>query len=305
MFLETAGGTIHYKRFGEGPRFLVALPGYGENAAHFETLGALLGEEYSLLCPDLPLHGQTNWHSALDPSSFLDLIDQICQQEARTQGNETGGKGNQPGANENLATAIGKQAGTIEKQPGAVKKLTVLGYSMGARLWLSAYRQHPEKFEQLILVAPDGLIVNPWYWFATQTRVGNGVFRRTLANPAWFFKATQWAKKIKLLNESVFKFTHRFLDDPRQRQELYERWTFFRSFRSVPSETAQLVKNRQTPVLLLLGKYDRIITAANGKRWQAKAGPSCRLEILPAGHRLLQGPSAEAIAASILQNLRS
>ena len=284
MFLETAGGTIHYKRFGEGPRFLIALHGYGENADHFATLGSLLGWEYSLLCPDLPLHGQTNWHSALDPSSFLDLIDQICQQEARTQGNETDGK---------------------EKQPAAVKKLTVLGYSMGARLWLSAYRQHPEKFEQLILVAPDGLIVNPWYWFATQTRVGKGVFRRTMANPAWFFKATQWAKKIKLLNESVFKFTHRFLDDPRQRQELYERWTFFRSFRSVPSETAQLVKNRQTPVLLLLGKYDRIITAANGKRWQAKAGPSCRLEILPAGHRLLQGPSAEAIAASILQNLCS
>ncbi|MFT4024823.1 MAG: alpha/beta hydrolase [Flavihumibacter sp.] len=266
MLLETAQGTLYYHRFGEGPRQVIGLHGYGETGAHFATLGALLGKEYSLLCPDLPLHGQTNWTAPLEPETFLALIHQLC-----------------------------------EKENWRTENLMVMGYSMGARLWLAGFFLHPEKFNRLILAAPDGLVVNPWYRFATQTPIGNRVFRNTMLRPGWFFKATALAQKTRLLNDSVFKFIHRYLDDPQQRKQLYERWIYFRHFHSHPAATTRLIRRHQVPVQLIVGQHDRIIPPALGKRWQQQAGPSCRLHILPAGHRLLQGEPAETVAACILQ----
>lgn len=267
MFLETAGGSIHYQRFGRGATPVVALHGYGETGQHFAALGSLLAEEYSLLCPDLPLHGETRWTGQpLSPDTLTDLLFALC-----------------------------------EKEGFAAGRLTALGYSMGARLLLAAFLQRPGAFGRLVLVAPDGLTVNAWYRFATQTIAGNRLFRYTMTHPGWFFRAAALAEKARLLNESVFKFIHRYLDDPQQRQALYERWTYFRYFRSRPPQVTLLAKNSRLPVQLILGQHDRIIPPALGRRWQARCGDSCQLHIIPAGHRLLQGAAAETVAAIILQ----
>lgn len=267
MFLETAAGSLHYHRFGNGPASLVCLHGYGETGAHFAALGDCLTADYTLLCPDLPLHGETRWTGQpLSPETLTNLLFALC-----------------------------------EKEGFAAGRLAVLGYSMGARLLLAALLQRPDAFSRLVLVAPDGLTVNAWYRFATQTLAGNRLFRYTMTHPGWFFRAAALAEKAHLLNESVFKFIHRYLDDPQQRQALYERWTYFRHFRSRPPEATRLVKNNRLPVQLILGRHDRIIPPTLGQRWQARCGNSCQLHIIPAGHRLLQGAAAETVAAIILQ----
>jgi hypothetical protein len=45
----------------------------------------------------------------------------------------------------------------------------------------------PEQIEKLVLLAPDGLKVNFWYWLATQTWLGKNSFCFTMKHPGWFF----------------------------------------------------------------------------------------------------------------------
>ena len=78
------------------------------------------------------------------------------------------------------------------------RHLRVLGFSLGGRIALSLYQAQPENVEKLILLAPDGLIVNFWYWFSTQTWIGNNIFSFSMKYPGWFFAF------LKMVNKTNF-----------------------------------------------------------------------------------------------------
>jgi pimeloyl-ACP methyl ester carboxylesterase len=85
------------------------------------------------------------------------------------------------------------------------QQLTLLGFSLGARIALTLYEANPEKVERLVLLAPDGLKVNFWYWLATQTWIGNKLFACTMQHPGWFLLFLKLLNKLKLVNSSIFK----------------------------------------------------------------------------------------------------
>ncbi|ULQ55516.1 alpha/beta hydrolase [Flavihumibacter rivuli] len=256
--------TIHYHRFGSGPVPMVCLHGYGENGKSFEDLGAAFRESHTLICPDLPLHGHTQW-----------LEGQF-----------------HPGDLDSLITTL------LEAGGFASGKFVLAGYSMGGRLAL-AYAEHfSQKLEGLLLIAPDGLKVNKWYWLATQTSMGNRFFKFTMHHPQWFFNGMTLARKAGLLNQSIYKFAHHYLDDPLARKQLYERWTLMRRFKPDLNAIREKLNLQQIPLLLVFGKHDRIIVTGPGKRFMQGIGKNANLLVLEAGHRLLRPNFCTIIAAS-------
>ena len=259
--------SIHFNIYGRGPQLLVCLHGYGQTGSTFSFLNDALGGRFTILAPDLPLHGQTNW---------------------------------QEGLNFTVADLYGIIAAITGAVSMAEKPLHILGYSMGGRLSLAYFEQYPQQVASINLVAPDGLHKNRWYWLATQTSGGNRLFKHTMQKPGWINRLVQVSGRLKLLNPSVTKFVHYYLHDAAIRRSLYERWTAMRHFRPGLVRIRQLVQTQHTPVNMLFGKFDRIILASRGYNFQQGLEDLVRVQQIDAGHILLQPKYAAAIAAMFM-----
>jgi pimeloyl-ACP methyl ester carboxylesterase len=152
---------------------------------------------------------------------------------------------------------------------------------------LSLYQLMPDKIEKLVLLAPDGLKVNFWYWLATQTWPGMKLFSFTMKHPGWFFGFLKLLNKLRLLNASVFKFVKYYIDNADVRQLLYDRWICLRKIKPKLGKIKKLINYNRTQVRLVYGRHDRIILPVVGKKFQKGIEEYCSLKVIPSGHQVL------------------
>jgi pimeloyl-ACP methyl ester carboxylesterase len=171
-----------------------------------------------------------------------------------------------------------------------------MGYSMGGRISLELLQRIPHRVRNLVLLAPDGLHVNPWYWFATQTRVGNRFFRKVMLNPDRFVALMRKAGSMNLLNKGVIKFVDRYLEDSFVREQVYRVWTSFRKFRPHLDTILEQISEHNIPVSMIYGKYDTIIPLAPGEKFFQRLTGKKRFDLLESGHQVLHVRNAPYIA---------
>jgi len=264
-FLQFNQSSIHYLRAGNGEKILICFHGYGESAAHFRFLANRLAHEFTFISLDLPFHGETAWHSGtLDEGKLQSLIEQMLLQEQLPQ-----------------------------------SRIHLLGFSMGGRLALCLFEKIPMRVERLVLLAPDGLKLNFWYWFSTQTFIGNRCFKFTMSYPGWFLGMLRFGNKIGVINRSIYKFVEYYIHDEQVRDDLYNRWTCMR--KCTPSLTAikNQVRKRAIAVRLLYGKHDRIILPSPAMRF-INGLSTARISMLDCGHQVLHSKNVEAIAEALI-----
>lgn len=262
LFLTYQSSLIHYYKAGKGSRLLLCFHGYGESCQSFSFLEHDLAGDFTIIAIDLPFHGKTVWREGLNftPQSMLEIIERIA--------------GNDP-------------------------RIHLLAFSMGGRIALSLLQLAPARIEKMVLLAPDGLKVHGWYKLATQNKLGNRFFRYTMRNPGWLLSLLSMAYKVKLTSQSVYKFTNAHIQDERVRDELYKRWTSMREFRPDLRRIKSLVREHRIPARLLYGQHDRIMRFESGERFRKGIEPFCQLNILPAGHQLLNEKNREIIILSL------
>jgi pimeloyl-ACP methyl ester carboxylesterase len=245
--------------------------GYGEEAGSFSFLDKHAGHLYTFFSVDLPFHGQTEWNEGFTctPGDIQQIIEGIIKLE------------------------------NLQLQTSNLQ-LSLIGFSLGGRVALSLYEKMPSQIAKLVLIAPDGLVVNPWYWLATQTWMGNKIFAFTMKKPYWFFGLLKLLNKLKLVNTSIFKFVNYYIGDKDVRRLLYARWTTLRKLKPHLPAVKSLITKNKTAVRLLYGKHDRIILPVRGEKFQAGIKEYCTLTIIESGHQLLHERHADAIKEAIV-----
>lgn len=260
---------IHYKNsfinvelFGEGDKWLFCFHGFGEDGGSFKVLENILGK-YTLAAIDLPFHGKTKWNEGLliTPDDLLNIVNKIVE----------GNNGINPSS-----------------------KFSLLAFSLGGRVALHLLQIIPSKIERIVLLAPDGLNLNFWYWLGTQTLLGNKLFAYTMKKPNWFFGLMNVAGKTRLINKSIIKFAHYYLDDAEAREFLYKRWTTMRKFKPKYSLIKNAIDKYAIPIRVLLGKYDRIIFSKQSNF--LRNNKNIKVTELSTGHQLLKEKFADDIA---------
>jgi pimeloyl-ACP methyl ester carboxylesterase len=325
IFLTYKSSRVHYLKGGGGKRLLFCLHGYGESSGSFVFLEAPLGGEFTLIAIDLPFHGKTDWKEGRGflPEDLLAIIREIGVIISGSGSTGRGRDSTAPGSGSSIAGSASTGQGSGSTGSGSAStmvgsetrgepmsdegrrgdlsaggmKMYLMGYSMGGRLALSLVERIPEKIEKLVLVAPDGVKINIWYWLATQTRLGNTLFRFTMQKPGWFFLIVRLANIFRLVNQSVHKFTARYIDNAKVRNDLYLRWTTLRKFRPDIPKIKQIISQNKIRVRLLYGQYDRIILATTGEQFTKGIEDHCRLVVAPGGHQLLQPKNLETIVS--------
>ncbi|HEY0678052.1 MAG TPA: alpha/beta hydrolase [Chitinophagaceae bacterium] len=258
--LDYNGSVIHYSYGGHGSKPLICFHGYGETAEKFRFLEKRIGDSYRIIAVDLPFHGETEWNSKhVYPKDLSAITLQV-----------------------------------IKKLEADETNIQLLGFSLGGRIALCLLEQMPEKISKLVLMAPDGLTVNFWYWLSTQTYLGNKAFRLTMAKPGWFLGMLRTGNRLGIINQSIYKFVEYYIHDEEVRKELYERWTGLSRCRPDISTIRKLIRKHKIAVELLYGKYDRIIGTERGRKF-AEGIDSCRIEVLNCGHQVLHEKNADAI----------
>lgn len=275
--LTYKNSQVSYYRFGAGPRLAICFHGYGEDATLYAFLEKHAGNQFTFYSIDLPFHGQTKWNEGLNFShkDLQQIIKNILLED-------------------NPEPVIGNLP--IEQ---AGRKLSLIGFSLGGRIALSLYQAQPENVEKLILLAPDGLVVNPWYWFATQTRIGNKIFSFSMKYPGWFFAFLKLMNKLGLVNASVFKFVNYYIGNKEARHALYQRWTGLRKLKPNLQRVKRLIRLHKTPTRLVYGKYDRIILPVRGEKFQKGIEEFCTVAVIASGHQVVHENHVEGIITAL------
>ena len=261
--LSYKNSLINYYRFGSGNKTAVCFHGYGETAATYLFLEKYAGHEFTFYAIDLPFHGETQWKEGLnfEPGDLLKITETICREKSG---------------------------------------LTLIGFSLGGRIALSLYQAIPGQIEKLVLIAPDGLKINSWYWLATQTSLGNRFFSFTMKNPGWFFGFLKLLNRLKLVNASIFKFVNYYIEDRQVRDDLYDRWTSLRKLKPNTKKIRSFIKKYGTRLWLIYGKHDRIILPSPGERFCRGIENNCRLSVIHSGHQVLHEKHIAEILPTLL-----
>lgn len=122
-----------------------------------------------------------------------------------------------------------------------------------------------------------------------------------MRNPGWMMGIMEVLGKLKLLNPSIQKFVHYYLDEDVARELLYKRWTTMRRFKPNKKTLATLSLEKQIPVSMLFGKFDRVITDRHGKKFASMAPVLITYQTIEAGHQLLKQKYSTLIAGMILE----
>ena len=254
--------AFQYLHFGKGPEVIIALHGYGECSRSFLFLEHVIEPGFRLIAIDLPFHGGTRWKEdrAFTASDLANVIAQVLSD-----------------------LRLG------------VAAYTLMGYSLGGRVALGFTQEKPQQVNRLVLLAPDGIKLNIWYWFATQTRVGVSLFRFTMKSPGWIFLILRVANFLRLINKSVSRFVSGYLHESTQRMLLFQRWTNLRKFKPRLAKIRTEIREKQLPVRLMYGEYDRIILPAGAKRLCAGLETHCQVRVIKTGHQLMTPKHAGAI----------
>jgi len=265
--LPYKNSVISFQTAGVGRQLLFCFHGFAEDAGSFHLFEKLLDDKFTLIALDFPFHGKTVWKEELlfSPADLLEIMSAI------------------------IAHLSGDNVETT--------RYSILGYSLGGRVAFQLLQLAPEKIDRIVLAAPDGLIMNFWYWLGTQTSVGNRLFKFTMHNPAWFFALVKAGHRTGLVNKSVFKFVCHYINDETARLDLYQRWTTMRRFKPDFKQILPLLNNYPVKLTLFFGTYDRIILKKQSDFLTA-ACPLVNVKTLNAGHQLLRGKYVPEIAAA-------
>lgn len=263
-YIHIGREKLHYLRAGQGHRLLIAFPGYGNEAGLFLPFAHYLQKEYTLLSFDLPYHGGSKWtdDTLLKKTDFAAAIKKLMQQEK-------------------------------------ADKISLLGYSIGGRVCLTIVEQLPEQIDKVLLIAPDGLTFNWFYFFVTQTFVGKRLFRRVLTQPEHFMRITSWLRRRGYINESRYKFAMQYLQSEASRRFLLNVWPGLRELVPNHKRLSAAIEKYGLQMDVFMGRYDRIIPPALAKEFKKDLG-TVHLHILEKGHRVFDNENIPQMAECLL-----
>ena len=269
-FFPYKKSNVSYYRFGSGPSMAVCFHGYGEEGTLYSFFEKYAGATYTFYCIDLPFHGKTEWNEGLmfTANDLQQIVNGIIE--------------------------------VNQFKSGANERFTLMGFSLGGRIALALYQEQPQSIEKILLLAPDGLKVNFWYWLSTQTLIGNQLFSFSMQNPGWFFGFLRAANKLKLVNASIFKFVNYYIGNKEARLHLYHRWMCLRRLKPDPSRIRNYIGRYHTKTRLIYGRYDRIILPVIGEKFRKGIEDYCTITVIDSGHQVVHENHVEQLLPALL-----
>ncbi|HEY5825686.1 MAG TPA: alpha/beta hydrolase, partial [Cyclobacteriaceae bacterium] len=176
-----------------------------------------------------------------------------------------------------------------------INRFSVLGFSMGGKFALASVELFPDRVEGIFLLAPDGIKTSFWYSLATYPLFFRKLFKSMIGHHQRFTAIAKAALRLRLIDKGVLRFVELQMNTEEKRKRVYYSWVVFRHLQFDLDEIVNTLNTRQIPLTLIIGKYDKIITAKNMEPF-VKELHTVRFEIIDAGHNDLVQKSSRVIS---------
>lgn len=256
FFLSNYKYTLPYRIYGNGPSLLLAFHGFGRTGEDFRVFEKELGAHFTIFAFDLPFHGQGKVNSILKNPVFTkqdlyDLITQFC----------------------------------TEKK---IDRFSVMGYSLGGKIALSCLEIFPTLIENIYLLAPDGLKINPFYFIGTRTWLGRYIFESIIDHPGILFNTGNFLEKMKWINPKINHFVKHHMDTIEKRRQVYHVWVLFRKFIPDLDKIAKITNENNINFMMFFGKFDSVISMKLADKMMRRLKDKDVLHVLNCGHRVME-----------------
>ncbi len=211
-----------YAKYGNGSKILFAFHGFGQDKNYFKSWEEKLSRRYTVYAFDLFYHGQS-----IRPLKSLSKMEWEKHFEKIL-------------ISENI------------------ESFSLLGYSLGGRFAISSALSFPDRTEEIILIAPDGIFPTIWFKLAT-TPVIRQVFKYLMLNPDKLEKWMRFNKKIKIVNKYVADFVRKEMGNAENRRRVYISWNYFKSLGYNRKQLIREFRKHSFKRRLILGELDHII----------------------------------------------
>jgi len=237
----------------------VTFHGYGQDGALMAAFMETLVPNERTVNIDLPHHGQT-----------------VCQQESLS-----------PNDLSELVMALMKERKNA--------RCSLLAYSLGGKSALKLVELMPGKIDRVVVMAPDGLWVNPLYRFTVNTRMGRWLYGRVAEDPHLLLSGTRTLRRSGILNPKVERFIRANLHTKESRQMVMKVWKSFRHIIPDLSKVRSHAHRYAIDILLVVGRHDKIIRPELAQRLDKGTTEHIRTHILDRGHDLVSADVAQEL----------
>jgi pimeloyl-ACP methyl ester carboxylesterase len=216
-------------------------------------------KDFEVHALSLPYHGKTLWNQDFTPAHLLKIIEQILPE----------------------------------------KKFILLGFSMGGKIAICISTLIAERIERLVLMAPDGISTHRLYDTVFLSKYfKNKLLHLIEKKPEKVLLWAAWARRRGLISKFLHDFGHNHLNTSQKRQRLFLTWSYLENFRPNLSQFETALKRENVPILLFLGKRDRVIKA-NTADFFLKKLPHTQVIWLDKGHLLVEEALAKLPMLSV------
>ncbi|MBN9482473.1 MAG: hypothetical protein BGO70_17995 [Bacteroidetes bacterium 43-93] len=259
-YIAIRSERLHFVSAGSGSKVLLAFHGYGNDAAMLLPLARYIGDEFTLICVNLPHHGSSYWsaNAYLEPSDLYLILKHV-------------------------------------KELTGVSQFSLLGYSMGGRVCLKMAELYPESIDKVVLLASDGLSFNTFYYFLTRTTPGKYLFNSFLNRPKHYMHLIELARRRNWIDASRYKFAMQYLKEEADRQFLLRVWPSMAYLIPDYKKLKKAVEQYGIELHLFMGIYDKVIPVSMGKQFVENHSIG-KLHIVEKGHRVLDEETMPQIA---------
>jgi len=164
-----------------------------------------------------------------------------------------------------------------------IKLFVVVGFSLGGKFALTTLEAFTDKVTKVVLLTPDGIKTNLWYNLATYPIAVRLLFKSMVLQPGRFFTLAQFFQRVGLVNKGLVRFAESQMDTEEKRRRVYYSWVYFRHLKFDIPALAAMSNQQHIPLLMLTGKYDKVIPTKNMEGLLRRLHLK-QLEVIDAGH---------------------
>ncbi|MFD1257950.1 alpha/beta fold hydrolase [Mucilaginibacter terrae] len=250
-------GTIHYHEYGTGTRPMLAFHGYGMTGRQFEVLQKSILSQYRVYSFDHFFHGQTQ-------------LDNWTEQQILK------------GMPKNMVRNYLEEWFYINGR----QRISLMGYSIGANIALVLMEDYAEWIDEVILMAPDGLSVYKGFNFLMHQPVGKLLFK-TVTKSKWLAPSVlNSLKKVKFIDESLYKIAYSEMDTPQKRQDVYYTLNLIKQLQPDVVKITNEINRYQIKCHFIFGKHDMLFPINSAAAFMSRLDNPVVHEV-PMGHWLV------------------
>jgi pimeloyl-ACP methyl ester carboxylesterase len=240
--------SLACQKSGHGDNVLLLFHGFGQHHKVFEKLAEALDKHYTLYAFDLYFHGNSKWLNEipLEKDTWREIMVQFLAENK-------------------------------------INQFSVLGFSLGGKFALATLELFPERIEQVILLAPDGIKTNFWYSLATYPLLLRRFFKSMILKPGRLHAITSALHALRVVDNGLLRFAESQMDTQEKRERVYYSWVVFRHLKFKMKAIARLLQIHSIRLTLVVGKHDKIITTENMQSL-LRYLKDYQLEVLDTGH---------------------